>query len=79
MHLTEMIPEPLELAWWVEIITIFPRCNYFFGPFMSAEEADRLKAGYIEDLEQEGSQVMYAQVKWCQPPSLTTSEHQVFS
>ncbi|KYC37077.1 hypothetical protein WA1_46430 [Scytonema hofmannii PCC 7110] len=79
MHSTETITEPLELAWWVEIMTVFPRCSYFFGPFMSAEEADRSKAGYIEDLEQEGSQVMFAQVKWCQPPELTIVEHQVFS
>ncbi|KAF3890390.1 MULTISPECIES: DUF1816 domain-containing protein [Nostocales] len=79
MYSTEMIPEPLELAWWIEIITVFPRCSYFFGPFMSAEEANRLQAGYIEDLEQEGSQVMFAQVKWCQPQVLTTLEYQVLS
>ncbi|MUG98466.1 DUF1816 domain-containing protein [Scytonema sp. UIC 10036] len=78
MHATETIAEPLELAWWVEIITVFPRCSYFFGPFTSAEEADRSKAGYIEDLEREGSQVMFAQVQWCQPQALTILEHQVF-
>lgn len=77
MYLTETIPEPLELAWWLEIITVFPRCSYFFGPFMSAEEADRSKVGYIEDLEQEGSQVMFVQVNWCQPQELTIFE--VFS
>ncbi|MEC4816570.1 MAG: DUF1816 domain-containing protein [Scytonema sp. PMC 1069.18] len=74
MKLTEILRESLELAWWIEIVTAYPRCIYYFGPFASTEEAERLQAGYIEDLEQEGSQVIMIQIKWCQPQELTAFE-----
>ncbi len=64
----------LGLAWWVEVETATPRCRYYFGPFISADEAQRSKHGYVEDLEQEGAQGIMAAVKRCKPQSLTVFE-----
>jgi hypothetical protein len=74
MKFTEIREESLEFAWWVEIFTSVPRCIYYFGPFTSVEEANEAKAGYIEDLEQEASEGILFQIKWCRPQKLTT-EH----
>lgn len=62
------------LAWWVEIKTDFPRCTYFFGPFLSAQAAEAEKPGYVEDLQGEGAQGMSVVVKRCKPARLTISE-----
>jgi hypothetical protein len=59
------------LAWWVEIVTDNPRCTYFFGPFLSRKDAVTAKAGYIEDLEQEGAKGIDFSVKRCKPANLT--------
>lgn len=64
----------LGLAWWVEVVTDSPRCTYYFGPFISANEAKALQAGYIKDLEQEGAQGIVAKVKRCKPAQLTIYE-----
>jgi hypothetical protein len=76
--------QSLGWAWWVEIVTQNPRCTYYFGPFLSSKEADAAKAGYVEDLEQEGAQGIVVQIKRCKPNNLTISddlgervEHQV--
>jgi hypothetical protein len=61
-------------AWWVEIVTKNPRCTYYFGPFLSSKEAQAAKAGYIEDLEQEGAQGIAVTVKRCKPANLTIAE-----
>ena len=61
-------------AWWVEIVTRTPRCTYYFGPFLSVKEANAAKAGYIEDLEQEGAQGIAVNIKRCKPADLTISE-----
>lgn len=63
--------EFLGLAWWVEIVTESPSCTYYFGPFGSAKEAEAEKAGYIEDLEQEGAKGIKVTVKRCRPAQLT--------
>lgn len=63
--------EFLGLAWWIEIITETPSCTYYFGPFVSAKEAAAEKAGYIEDLEQEGAKGIRIVVKRCKPVQLT--------
>ena len=60
--------------WWVEIITNFPRCTYYFGPFDSDKEALTHTPGYIEDLESEGSQRVSIIIKRCQPSELTICE-----
>lgn len=61
-------------AWWVEIVTHNPRCVYYFGPFLSVKDANAAKAGYIEDLENEGAQGIAAIVKRCKPDNLTISD-----
>lgn len=69
-QLTSML-EFLGLAWWVEIVTQDPSCTYYFGPFLSYEEAVDAKGGYIEDLEDEGAQGISVLVKRCKPTELT--------
>lgn len=64
-------------AWWVEIVTHNPRCTYYFGPFLSSNEADGAKAGYVEDLEQEGAQGIVVKIKRCKPENLTIAEDTV--
>lgn len=61
----------LGWAWWVEIVTKTPRCTYYFGPFLSAKEANATKAGFVEDLEHEGAQGIVVTVKRCKPADLT--------
>lgn len=63
--------EKLGLAWWVEIFTLHPECTYYFGPFMSAQEAELAGKGYIEDLEGEGAQGISVVIRRCQPQELT--------
>jgi Domain of unknown function (DUF1816) len=77
MKLAEIIKEPLELAWWVEIVTEEPRCGYYFGPFASAESADLAQAGYVEDLAHEEAQGITVQVKWYKPRCLTICEDEL--
>ncbi|MUL38850.1 DUF1816 domain-containing protein [Gloeocapsopsis dulcis] len=64
----------LGWAWWVEIVTQKPHCTYYFGPFLSVKEANAAKAGYLEDLEQEGAQGIAVVVKRCKPKSLTVAD-----
>jgi hypothetical protein len=64
----------LGWAWWVEIVTQNPRCTYYFGPFLSVKEANAAKAGYLEDLEQEGAQGIAVAVKRCKPKNLTVAD-----
>ena len=66
--------EALGMAWWVEISTEAPRCTYYFGPFPSVKDAETAKAGYVEDLEQEGAQNIRIMVKRCKPSNLTIEE-----
>jgi len=63
--------ETVGLAWWVEIVTNTPACTYYFGPFSSAQDAEALKPGYIQDLDEEGAQELKVMVKRCKPPKLT--------
>lgn len=48
-----------------------PACTYYFGSFASPTEAQYAQYGYLEDLEQEGSQGITLQIKSCQPRELT--------
>lgn len=64
----------LGLAFWVEIVTDNPRCTYYFGPFLSDNEAYAAKAGYVEDLEIEGAQIISLEVKRCKPTDLTIDD-----
>ncbi len=62
------------LAWWVEVKTSAPRCTYYFGPFMTAKEAEAAKAGYIEDIENEGAQGINVVIQRCKPIDLTIAD-----
>lgn len=70
-QLTSLFREP----WWVELSTQSPRCDYYFGPFASHGEAVRAQAGYVEDLEQEGSEVLGLFVMCRRPPEELTVEY----
>ncbi len=67
----------LGLAFWVEIVTDNPSCTYYFGPFLNEKEAHDAKAGYIEDLENEGAQGISIQIKRCKPSDLTIFDEEV--
>lgn len=62
------------LAWWIEIITQKPKCTYYFGPFLTAKEADLAKTGYLEDLEIEGAIGIDVFIKRCKPKKLTVED-----
>ena len=66
--------EKMGMAWSVEIITVQPKCIYYFGPFASSYEAQLCSGGYIEDLEQEGAQEFAIDIKRGQPRELTIFE-----
>ncbi len=57
--------------WWVEIVTDWPRCTYYFGPFDTDKEASSNIPGYVEDLESEGAKRVSIRIKRCQPSELT--------
>lgn len=61
----------LGLAWWVEINTAAPRCTYYFGPFLTAAEAQDAMPGYIQDLEAEQASGIEATVRRCKPRNVT--------
>ena len=71
MNWTEFKQEDQLFAWWTEFVTKQPYCIYYFGPFISEKEAQEFLPGYLEDLKQEGCQVVLIQTKQCQPKELT--------
>ncbi|AFY78199.1 MAG: DUF1816 domain-containing protein [Hydrococcus sp. C42_A2020_068] len=66
----------LGLAYWIEIVTDYPKCTYYFGPFMSYEEARMAQGGYIEDLQQERAQGIAVIIKRTKPVTLTIFDEQ---
>ncbi|AFZ07342.1 protein of unknown function DUF1816 [Oscillatoria nigro-viridis PCC 7112] len=62
------------LAWWVEVKTSAPRCIYYFGPFLTEKEAESAKAGYVEDIENEGAEGVSVSIYRCKPITLTVAE-----
>jgi Domain of unknown function (DUF1816) len=61
-------------AWWVEIMTQSPSCTYYFGPFVNTKAAQLAQPGYVEDLEQEATQVIAVNIKRCHPKEVTIVE-----
>ncbi|ESA37485.1 hypothetical protein N836_02935 [Leptolyngbya sp. Heron Island J] len=61
--------------WWIEILTNTPDCIYYFGPFKDEAEASKAKAGYIEDLTQEGAIVSQISVMKRPTPAQLTFEY----
>jgi Domain of unknown function (DUF1816) len=68
---TESASNATELAWWTKIYTKAPFCIYYFGPFAQVEEANDSKSGYIEDLENEGAEVVFIKYLKLNPKNLT--------
>ncbi len=60
-----------QLLWWLVIKTAKPYCTYYFGPFVSSQEARIHQAGYVEDLVEEQAEGITIQLKQCQPKELT--------
>ena len=67
---TEIL-DNIGFACWVEIVTDNPSCTYYFGPFLTKEEAQKAQGGYVEDLEAEEAQGITVNVKRCKPDNLT--------
>jgi hypothetical protein len=65
------IKQALGRAWWVKVSTETPACVYYFGPFVSEQEAAEEQAGYIEDLKQEGALGIKVEIQRCKPSNLT--------
>lgn len=61
----------LGLAYWVEISTDLPKCTYYFGPFLSKEEAQQEEGGYLDDLKEEGAIGISVAIKQVKPSQLT--------
>ncbi|MEM9484794.1 MAG: DUF1816 domain-containing protein [Cyanobacteria bacterium P01_F01_bin.116] len=62
-------------SWWLEISTNSPSCVYYFGPFSSQREALQNQSGYVDDLEQEGGEVLQISVARRQAPVKFTVEY----
>jgi hypothetical protein len=63
--------EIIGVAFWIEITTDKPTCIYYFGPFLTKKDAQNAQSGYIEDLQNEGTQGISVNVKRCKPQTLT--------
>ncbi len=61
----------IGLAHWVKIISDDPQCTYYFGPFLSLDEAHTAQAGYVEDILGEGAKVVKIETMRCKPHTLT--------
>ena len=57
--------------WWLEIKTAIPECIYYFGPFISEQEAEISQYGYIEDLWEEEAHGITVEIKKINPKKLT--------
>ncbi len=61
--------------WWIEISTDLPHCLYYFGPFQSKTEAAQSEAGYVEDLKQEGAEIIQVTMMKCSSPEQLTVDY----
>ncbi|NJK60058.1 MAG: DUF1816 domain-containing protein [Oscillatoriales cyanobacterium SM2_1_8] len=66
------ILEKIGKATWLEIETDHPRCTYYFGPYLSREEAEAAQEGFLEDLKEEGATILRMEIDVRPtPPQLT--------
>ena len=72
-----MNQEQPEFGWWLKIVTAKPLCIYYFGVFENQWSAECLKKGYINDLQQEGAEIIEVQIQQCQPKQLTIEEPEI--
>jgi Domain of unknown function (DUF1816) len=61
-------------GWWIELKTASPNYVYYFGPFSTADEAEKSRLGYIQDLAEEDAEVTATTVLWCKPQQLTYAQ-----
>ena len=69
-----MNKEPINFGWWITIATAKPICTYYFGVFESKWLAEGAKNDYVQDLHEEGAELIDLQIKQCQPKQLTIFE-----
>ncbi len=60
-----------EYGWWIAILVEKPMYIYYFGAFNSYQDAEYSKKDYIEDLKEEGAEIIGIQIKLCRPKRLT--------
>ncbi len=60
-----------EFGWWIIILVDKPMYVYYFGAFENYYEAKNSKREYVEDLKEEGAEIVGIQIKLCQPKKLT--------
>jgi hypothetical protein len=66
-----------DLSWWLEVGTLKPFCIYYFGPFDLEQEVAQAKQGFLKDLRNEKSIIIFARSNFCQPRQLTIYEHEI--
>ncbi|WP_071515148.1 DUF1816 domain-containing protein [Geitlerinema sp. PCC 9228] len=54
--------KPKQLTFWVKIFTESPQYLYYFGPFVSVQEAQIHQGGYVEDLQGEGAHIQMLEI-----------------
>ncbi|MEM8640581.1 MAG: DUF1816 domain-containing protein [Cyanobacteria bacterium P01_G01_bin.54] len=63
--------EAMGQAYWVEVKTSVPAYTYYFGPFLTEQEALAARPGYVEDLTEEGAEGIETQIRQMRPTALT--------
>ena len=71
-----IIGPSLEQPYWIKISTREPKCVYYFGPFDSITEAQKMQHGYIEDLVAEKAIGIGVRIERCSPTQLTIAEEE---
>ena len=74
-NLVNQLIDRYKQAWWLEISTQSPHCEYYFGPFGSESEALQAQPGYEEDLVQEGCELLRVSVVRRPAPTELTVEY----
>lgn len=64
--------ENLGLATWIQITTTDPPCLYYFGPFLSQQEAQEHHPQFLQDLQEEGAEGIETQILQCSRPEQLT-------
>jgi hypothetical protein len=65
----------LGLAYWIEIRTDRPVCTYYFGPYSRQSSAAVALDGFLDDLRQEGAEIVASSIdRRREPEQLTVTE-----
>lgn len=57
--------------WWIKVMTAYPSCTYYFGPFDTAQEAYYHQAEYLQDIQEEGAEGISTIIEKGHPHQLT--------